>query len=108
MVQRWRLPSLRESSMINQYPVSPPHDGRRFHLRPAKVDDQTELVDVFLTPYGEGTSYYIAWEVKPKNPCHEILRLEVFVEPKDRDMLNYNVIAQHVNTSGEIPKVPSG
>jgi hypothetical protein len=94
--------------MSEQYPASRGDKGHRPSPRPVKGDDQTELVDVILTPYGEGVSYYVAWEVKPKNSAHGIVRLEVLVEPKDRDMVNYRIIAQHVDTSGGVPKVPSG
>jgi hypothetical protein len=94
--------------MSDQYPPSRSDKGHQRLPRPAKGAHHADLVEVILTPYGEATTYYVAWEVKPKDPTHGIVRLEVFVEPKNRDAFNYRIIAQHVSTSGDVPKVPPG
>lgn len=94
--------------MSDQYPESRGDKGHRPGPRPTSGNDNTELVDVILTPYGEYHTYYVAWEVKPRDSAHGILRLEVFIEPKGHDMVNYTIIAQDVSTSGGIPLVPPG
>ena len=79
-----------------------------FSSRPVNGHDQTEFVDVILRPYGEYQMFYVAWEVKPKNSDHGILRLEISIEPKGHNIFNYRIIAQHVDSSNGVPIVPPG
>lgn len=93
--------------MSEQYPAPRDPQLRRTPPHHAK-GNKADLVDVILRPYGETFTYYVGWEVKPKNPKHGILRVEVFIQPEGLDMINFRVIAQDVATSGDIPKVPAG
>jgi hypothetical protein len=80
-------------------------DARR-EQRPGNEKDDTNLVDIVLRPYGEGHTYYVNWEVRPKDPTHAILRAQVVVEPKGIVPMDYNIIAQLVNTGGEVRAAP--
>ncbi|VTR93380.1 unnamed protein product [Gemmata massiliana] len=79
----------------------------RREQQPVKEMDDTELADVVLRPYGEGSTFYVNWEVRPKDPGHAILRTQVVVEPKGIVPIDYNIIAQCVSTDGGV-RVPPG
>jgi hypothetical protein len=86
-------------------PSSYEQNARR-EQRPGNETDDTNLVDIVLRPYGEGHTYYVNWEVRPKDPAHAILRVQVVVEPKGIVPIDYNIIAQLVNTGGDVKAAP--
>jgi hypothetical protein len=94
--------------MTERYSASSSAKPRPFPSRRPNDNENSGLVNVILTPYGEATKYYIAWEVQPKDSAHAILRVELFVEPERGNMMDFRVIAQHVSTASGVPKVPAG
>jgi hypothetical protein len=105
---RFNLLSAGSTIMSEQYAEFRGEKLVTFPLRDEKRRDETSLVDVILRPYGESYVYYVAWEVKPKNREHGIRRLEIVVDPAVGNRMAYRTIVQHVDTSGDVPRVPSG
>lgn len=69
-------------------------------------DDDLSLVDLNLTPYGEGRTFYVLWEVRPKDSRHAVWRAQVRIQPESVAPVDYNILAHDCTSEGIV--APAG
>jgi hypothetical protein len=61
------------------------------------------LVDVNVSPFGEGRTFFVDWDARPRNPAHSVWLVEVIITPALPGVGRTDYIVQARQSDGPIP-----
>src|ERR1041384_3782211 len=65
--------------------------------------EANDLVDVNISPFGEGATYFVDWEARPKSAANSVWLAEMIIAPELSDVARTDYIVQARETGGPIP-----
>lgn len=65
--------------------------------------EANNLVEVNISPFGEGSTYFVDWEARPKSSANSVWLVEMIVAPDLPDVGRTDYVVQARETGGRIP-----